>query len=180
MTASKYLNDSTLKNVHWALCSGVFGKRDVGRIEREFLDVLDFELRIAEDDILSHHNYLSAHLTRSRNFSRPRSQPHHSHSAHHPGVPELEPSSPESSSLGSSSPQTPSPLPSQQPFAPSRKSSFPQAPPPAAKPKKSLHVSTLDLLRSFPLPVPHPSHRKVHAQGGNAAAHLMPRPQLYH
>ncbi|KAF6747765.1 hypothetical protein DFP72DRAFT_589124 [Ephemerocybe angulata] len=40
ITASKYLNDSTLKNVHWALCTGVFGKRDVGRIEREFLAVL--------------------------------------------------------------------------------------------------------------------------------------------
>ncbi|KAJ7029163.1 hypothetical protein C8F04DRAFT_931673, partial [Mycena alexandri] len=36
IVASKYLNDSTLKNVHWALCTGVFGKRDVGRIEREF------------------------------------------------------------------------------------------------------------------------------------------------
>lgn len=32
----QYCNDSTLKNVHWALCTGVFGKRDVGRIEREF------------------------------------------------------------------------------------------------------------------------------------------------
>ncbi|KAJ3475210.1 hypothetical protein NLI96_g11986 [Meripilus lineatus] len=53
--ANKYLNDSTLKNIHWALCTGVFGKRDIGRIEREFLDVLDFQLGITEDDILAHH-----------------------------------------------------------------------------------------------------------------------------
>ncbi|KAJ2916982.1 hypothetical protein MD484_g3464, partial [Candolleomyces efflorescens] len=52
ITASKYLNDSTLKNVHWALCTGVFGKRDVGRIEREFLAVLDWELNVSEHEIL--------------------------------------------------------------------------------------------------------------------------------
>ncbi|KAJ7932266.1 hypothetical protein B0H13DRAFT_2307829 [Mycena leptocephala] len=56
--ASKYTNDSTLKNVHWGLCTGVFGKRDIGRIEREFLDVLDWELGIAEADLLAHHEAL--------------------------------------------------------------------------------------------------------------------------
>jgi len=54
--AAKYTNDSTLRNVHWALCTGVFGKRDVGRIEREFLQVLNWDLSISEDDILSHHH----------------------------------------------------------------------------------------------------------------------------
>ncbi|KAH9928454.1 uncharacterized protein BXZ73DRAFT_90542 [Epithele typhae] len=58
--ANKYLNDSTLKNVHWALCTGVFGKRDIGRIEREFLDVLDFELSVSEADLLAHHDALLA------------------------------------------------------------------------------------------------------------------------
>ncbi|KAJ7286524.1 hypothetical protein C8J57DRAFT_1169318 [Mycena rebaudengoi] len=58
--ASKYLNDSTLKNVHWALCTGVFGKRDVGRIEREFLDVLDWELGVCEADLVAHHEGLVA------------------------------------------------------------------------------------------------------------------------
>ena len=37
------------------MCTGLFNKRDIGRIEREFLDVLDFELRITEADILAHH-----------------------------------------------------------------------------------------------------------------------------
>ncbi|KAF6746075.1 hypothetical protein DFP72DRAFT_823451 [Ephemerocybe angulata] len=52
MTASKYLNDSTLKNVHWAMCTGIFGKSDVGRIEREFLAVLDWDLGVSEREIL--------------------------------------------------------------------------------------------------------------------------------
>ena len=56
----QYLNDSTLKNVHWSLCTGLFNKRDVGRIEREFLDVLDFELHVTEADILVHHDAFTA------------------------------------------------------------------------------------------------------------------------
>lgn len=57
--APQYLNDSTLKNVHWAYCTGVFGKSDVGRIEREFLDVLAFELAITEDDIATYYDDLA-------------------------------------------------------------------------------------------------------------------------
>lgn len=56
--SSQYLNDSTLKNVHWALCTGIFGKIDVGRIEREYLEVLNFELGVSEADLLSHHQGL--------------------------------------------------------------------------------------------------------------------------
>ncbi|KAF9063349.1 hypothetical protein BDP27DRAFT_1232246, partial [Rhodocollybia butyracea] len=53
--ASKYLNDCTFKNMHWALCTGIFRTQDIGLIEREFLDVLDWDLRISEDDILAHY-----------------------------------------------------------------------------------------------------------------------------
>lgn len=60
------MNDSTLKNVHWALCTGVFGKRDIGRIEREFLDVLDFDLAISECDILAHHSVIMSLIHPSR------------------------------------------------------------------------------------------------------------------
>ncbi|KAI0351547.1 hypothetical protein OH77DRAFT_1410994 [Trametes cingulata] len=69
--ASKYLNDSTLKNIHWALCTGVFGKRDIGRIEREFLDVLDFELGVSEADLLAHHDALLAAAPAPRLPARP-------------------------------------------------------------------------------------------------------------
>lgn len=41
------------------MCTGIFGKRDIGRIEREFLAVLDWELSISEADVLSHHAQLS-------------------------------------------------------------------------------------------------------------------------
>ncbi|KAJ7766605.1 hypothetical protein B0H16DRAFT_1366665 [Mycena metata] len=113
IVASKYTNDSTLKNVHWALCTGVFGKGDVGRIEREFLDVLDWELGVSEDDLLAHHEGLL--VASSRRSSAPASRvvlksaplrAAHVHHVRRPSVPELEPSSPQSS-LASMSPRTP-------------------------------------------------------------------------
>jgi hypothetical protein len=55
MVASKYTNDSTLRNVHWALATGIFGKRDVNRIEREFLEVLAWQLGFSQKDILAHY-----------------------------------------------------------------------------------------------------------------------------
>ncbi|KAI0071856.1 hypothetical protein K474DRAFT_489292 [Panus rudis PR-1116 ss-1] len=61
IAANKYTNDSTLKNVHWSLASRVFKVRDIGRIEREFLDVLDFELGITEDEILAQHAALQSY-----------------------------------------------------------------------------------------------------------------------
>jgi hypothetical protein len=42
-----------LKNPQWALATGVFSPRDISRIEREFLDVLDFQLRVTEADLLA-------------------------------------------------------------------------------------------------------------------------------
>ncbi|KAK7030411.1 hypothetical protein VNI00_014155 [Paramarasmius palmivorus] len=163
IVASKYLNDSTLKNVHWALCTGVFGKRDVGRIEREFLDVLDWELQITEDDLLSHHAGLSAAAfphqqpafsPRHTTFAASRN--HHRSSA---DVPELEPcSSPHSSdsSSSSSSPQTPSSLDASSPESYPRKSS-------RHTPKKS-SGSFHDLIRSFPIPHPGRHHHQQHTQ----------------
>ncbi|KAI0339989.1 hypothetical protein BDW22DRAFT_1347090 [Trametopsis cervina] len=79
--ANKYTNDSTLKNVHWALCTGVFGKRDIGRIEREFLDVLDYELAVTDADILSHYPALMAAVEppaspRARNHVRSHHRVH--------------------------------------------------------------------------------------------------------
>lgn len=52
IVASKYTNDSTLKNIHWAMVTNTFGKRDIGRIEREFIDVLDWDLGVSEADLL--------------------------------------------------------------------------------------------------------------------------------
>ena len=60
IVASKYTNDSTLKNNHWAIATSIFGKRDIGRVEREFLDVLNWELAVSESDILDLHDSLIA------------------------------------------------------------------------------------------------------------------------
>ena len=56
----QYVNDTSPKNTYWAAWTGVFGKRDVGRVEREFLDVLDWELSLRESDIIAQHNLLAA------------------------------------------------------------------------------------------------------------------------
>jgi hypothetical protein len=52
IVASKYTNDSTLKNIHWAMVTDTFGKRDIGRIEREFIEVLDWDFAITEANLL--------------------------------------------------------------------------------------------------------------------------------
>ncbi|KAJ3905448.1 hypothetical protein F5879DRAFT_878817 [Lentinula edodes] len=56
--ATKFLNDSCIPNMHWAQCSRLFGKHDIGRIEREFLEVLDWDLTLTEEDLLVHFDSL--------------------------------------------------------------------------------------------------------------------------
>jgi hypothetical protein len=60
VVASKYVNDTSPKNTYWAAWTGVFGKRDIGRVEREFLDVLDWELSLRDSDIITQFNLLLA------------------------------------------------------------------------------------------------------------------------
>ncbi|KAJ7879034.1 hypothetical protein B0H14DRAFT_3435270 [Mycena olivaceomarginata] len=160
--ASKYTNDSSLKNVHWALCTGVFGKRDIGRIEREFLEVLDWELGVREGDLVVHHEGLEA-SRRGKVVSaecRPTPTPpayltppppYIHHQGRRPSVPELEPSSPQSS-LASMSPRTPYshldidvdvPAPSAHSYAVSK---------PLQTQSHGQGNKFHDLLRSFPLP----------------------------
>ena len=117
-----------MKNVHWALCTGVFGKRDVGRIEREFLDVLDYELTLHESDLLSHHDTIISLVYPSRFLARPHhtvsapASPRHHHRAHAKAAPANSlPShfsdSSDSGSDASTSPST-SPLPLVHPYPP--------------------------------------------------------------
>ncbi|KAL1707179.1 hypothetical protein EV121DRAFT_256260 [Schizophyllum commune] len=150
MVASKYTNDSTLKNVHWALCTGVFGKRDVGRIEREFLEVLNFELAISEADIMAHHEaIMSLNSHRAHHHHHHHTHHVHHHHRHHHRLPEaamevdVDEMEVDSSSSGSSAsscspvPQTPSTL--------------VESPPPA---KTHNRHPALDILRSISLPFP--------------------------
>ncbi|KAJ7029416.1 hypothetical protein C8F04DRAFT_1116862 [Mycena alexandri] len=166
IVASKYTNDSTLKNVHWALCTGVFGKRDIGRIEREFLDVLDWQLVVSEDDLLAHHEGLLAASRRSSALASRvvlKSAPLRAAPVHHvrrPSVPELEPSSPQSS-LASMSPRTPySQHAADVPMDVDVHSA-------AAYPTEKKHGKLYGLVHSFPLPRAHTHSRnftiQVHA-----------------
>ncbi|TRM59192.1 hypothetical protein BD626DRAFT_409246 [Schizophyllum amplum] len=158
MVASKYTNDSTLKNVHWALCTGVFGKRDVGRIEREFLEVLNFELSVSEADIMAHHEAITSLNSHHVHHHHHHHHVHHHHRHHHHerlpeamevDIDEMEVDSSSSSSSSAScspSPQTPSTL--------------VESPPPA----KSHHRNAaLDLLRSIHIPTfPQRAHTVSH------------------
>ncbi|KAL1672603.1 hypothetical protein EV122DRAFT_224355 [Schizophyllum commune] len=158
IVASKYLNDSTLKNVHWSICTGVFGKRDVGRVEREYLDVLDFQLGITDQDLMAHYEGLSAVVLPPKSPYYPYSCRDVIPAAHHAApedfaypydMPELDmSSSPDSSSsMRSMSPLTPpSPVPQTRPRAHHRYAQPTKAAAPVVRP------TTLDLLRSFPVP----------------------------
>ncbi|KAF8275145.1 hypothetical protein EI94DRAFT_1712457 [Lactarius quietus] len=160
IVASKYLNDSSLKNVHWAVCTGVFGKRDIGRIEREFLDVLDFELSITEDDIMAHHDGIISLLVPTHRRSHGISSPPLPQLAHTPDSP--------SSTEASFSPRTPS---DEIPMAVDPKAEhhrsrqldhevYPVAPVQAHVPqprhekRQSHSSSTFRILRSIPFPRP--------------------------
>jgi hypothetical protein len=114
--------------------------------------VLDFELSITEDDLLSHHDGLSAIVhpkptyTPAHVRSHAHAQPHHRNV-----VPDLEPSTSDTSS-GPSSPRTPSTL-AMSPAPESKAQST------AKKSAASFH----DIIRSFPIPIPRVSHSHSHS-----------------
>ncbi|KAI0309182.1 hypothetical protein OF83DRAFT_1179929 [Amylostereum chailletii] len=137
IVASKYLNDSSLKNVHWAMCTGVFGKRDIGRIEREFLDVLDWDLSITEADVLAHHAELSPLLP----------------ALHHVAL------TPPSSSSSSSSSTASSPLPALH-FSPSPSGSSPASSAASFSPRTP--HTLVDEPMHPPIDVKHTQHLPAH------------------
>ncbi|KAJ7087567.1 hypothetical protein B0H15DRAFT_922943 [Mycena belliarum] len=180
IAASKYTNDSALRNAHWATYSGVFGKRDIGRIEREFLDVLNWDLGVSEPQVEAQWAALQRaccqhreqcgvlrsiitaerphRVQHAREQTQPRlGTPRPGH-ARNPSMPELEFSSP-SSSDASLSPRTPD-LPTSMDVDPAgypTHRSF-HAPRPAHAPpvqQKTVSGAGLhDLLRAFPMPAP--------------------------
>lgn len=162
------------------MCTGVFGKRDIGRIEREYLDVLNFELKVTEDDILSHHQGLTAaaHLPPSprhspksvaMRLSHPSHIPapahtyierRHSHQTHRrrrsppQDVPDLQPISPASSSSSESSSLGPS-TPESMDVSPLPHKSAPSKLPLPTRKVLGLDASqfqsrTIDIIRRFP------------------------------
>ncbi|KAJ6584342.1 hypothetical protein B0H19DRAFT_1104747 [Mycena capillaripes] len=181
IVASKYTQDSTLKNVHWALCTGIFGRGDIGRIEREFLEVIDWELGVQESDLLAHHEGLVAAASGVQFEARVNVKlapakaeveemdvqelaisPPYSPPSPAGAVPELEPSSPQSSA-GSLSPRTPvshAVLPMDVDVA-LPATSPPPAPRPNSKKRAHAHAHRCKRLHSF-LHSFHPHHHQHH------------------
>ncbi|KAG8828167.1 hypothetical protein FRC19_009251 [Serendipita sp. 401] len=53
IVASKYLNDSTPKNKHWAhYADGLFETCEITLMEKQMLGLIDFDLRVTEQDII--------------------------------------------------------------------------------------------------------------------------------
>ncbi|KAH8798487.1 hypothetical protein DL96DRAFT_1539655 [Flagelloscypha sp. PMI_526] len=161
IVASKYTNDHTLKNIHWAACTGIFCKRDVGRVEREFLSVLDWDLVLSESDLLNHHDGLTLGLHKRNQARCPHpafaSQPEHKHfvsiatsRVQHFSTPIL------------TSPPCPCPSPSFSSSSDEDSTDSPRTPPDLSPFQTRFGNQTrsdeMDLLKKFPLPpVPHQS-----------------------
>ena len=161
-TCLQYLNDSSLKNVHWAVCTGVFGKRDIGRIEREFLDVLDFELSITEEDIMAHHDSIMALVLPTHRRS---------HGISKAPLPELAyPSGSPSSSEASFSPRTPT-------------DAVPMAvdPHPKAEHHRTQQVAEHEVHPAVPVPahVSQPRHEKRHSSSTFRILRNLPFPRPF-
>ncbi|KDN50809.1 hypothetical protein K437DRAFT_59789 [Tilletiaria anomala UBC 951] len=54
IVAAKYLNDSSPKNKHWTKYGALFSQAEVNLMEKQLLYLLDYDLRIEEEELLIH------------------------------------------------------------------------------------------------------------------------------
>lgn len=54
IVAAKYLNDSSPKNKHWTKYGALFSQAEVNLMEKQLLYLLDYDLRMEEDELLIH------------------------------------------------------------------------------------------------------------------------------
>lgn len=54
IVAAKYLNDSSPKNKHWTRYCVFFNQAEVNLMEKQLLYLLDYDLRIEEDEVMFH------------------------------------------------------------------------------------------------------------------------------
>lgn len=54
IVAAKYLNDSSPKNKHWTRYAALFSQAEVNLMEKQLLYLLDYDLRIEEEELLAH------------------------------------------------------------------------------------------------------------------------------
>ncbi|KAK4046451.1 PHO85 cyclin-1 [Microbotryomycetes sp. JL201] len=83
IVAAKYLNDSSPKCKHWGRYAGVFSLPEVNLCERQLLFLLDYDLRMDEEDLLEH---FAPFLRRVASSSKPRASVS-SDSSYYPSTP---------------------------------------------------------------------------------------------
>lgn len=54
IVAAKYLNDSSPKNKHWTKYAALFSQAEVNLMEKQLLYLLDYDLRVEEDELMVH------------------------------------------------------------------------------------------------------------------------------
>ncbi|CEH18775.1 Cyclin [Ceraceosorus bombacis] len=54
IVAAKYLNDSSPRNKHWTKYCSLFALDEVNLMEKQLLYLLDYDLRVNEDELLEH------------------------------------------------------------------------------------------------------------------------------
>ncbi len=52
IVAAKYLNDSSPKNKHWCRYAQMFSQAEINLMEKQLLYLMDYDLGIAESDIV--------------------------------------------------------------------------------------------------------------------------------
>jgi len=71
IVAAKYLNDSSPKNKHWCRYAQMFSQAEINLMEKQLLYLLDYDLGIDEDEIVTHFQpFLSQY-----SFESPSSSP---------------------------------------------------------------------------------------------------------
>ncbi|KAK4047661.1 PHO85 cyclin-1 [Microbotryomycetes sp. JL221] len=105
IVAAKYLNDSSPKCKHWGRYAGVFSLPEVNLCERQLLFLLDYDLRMDEEDLLQH---FAPFLRRVASSSKPRASV--SSESSYPSTPSRRTSAPLDQYTPSSSPRRPSHL----------------------------------------------------------------------
>jgi hypothetical protein len=68
VVTSKYLNDRTPKNNHWALWSrGLFRTAEITLMEKQLLCLLDFDMHVTEEELVKRlHPFITARRTRTQ------------------------------------------------------------------------------------------------------------------
>ncbi|SPO25552.1 related to cyclin [Ustilago trichophora] len=54
IVAAKYLNDSSPKNKHWTKYAALFSQAEVNLMEKQLLYLLDYDLRVEEEELMVH------------------------------------------------------------------------------------------------------------------------------